>query len=330
MPEQTKSRKSDIENVYLQAKTAADKRQIVFLDEKSEIYVIKLWDGIFLWGNDIHSGHIAYPNMEPEQTDFVVINICHTGRCEVEMLDDTYIYMTPGLLNVNQRVPKGGYHYPGARYEGIEIAFDMEMLKKCMPAELDSYGITMEVLEDILRAGDGNYMANASEAAMQKSKALYERLKTGDLMLPDYRFQTLSLLYSLKNGEAEKSKTQSLVTKGQRRIAVEAEQLLTQDLRKHYSIEELSKSCGVSPSAFKKYFVSVFGAPVSVYLREKRMNRAKEMLGSSEANIGEIAAACGYENQSKFGAAFKAHTGTSPMEYRRLYRRSVWEEETDT
>ncbi|MBQ7371375.1 MAG: helix-turn-helix transcriptional regulator [Blautia sp.] len=322
MPEQKKNWGSTFGEMFLKDYPVreTEKRQVLSLDDSSRIYICRLWDGIYLWANEVHSSHIAYPEYDFQQLEYTVINICHAGRCEIEMRDDSYIYMTPGLLNVNNLIPKDGYHYPGSFYEGIEVALNLRILRKHMPAELSSFGMTLEALEQYLETGNGNYMANVVDMAMQRSRALYERLKAGDLSIQDYRFLTVSLLYYLKNGEAARIRNQSMVTKGQRRIAVEAEQLLTEDYRKHYSVEELSRRYGVSPSAFKKYFEAVFGAPVSYYLREKRMKKAMEMLAASDASVGETAAVCGYENQSKFGAVFKSCTGVSPLEYRRLHR----------
>ena len=295
-------------------------RQRLNLDDESLIYICKLWDGIFVWGNDVHSRHISYPYDGTDQHPFTVINVCHEGRCEIEMQDDIYIYMTPGLLNVNNRVPKDGYHYPTGSYEGLEIAFDMTVLKEHMPVELTSFGLTLEELEDFLERGNGNCTAHVSDAAMQQSKVLYENLKAGGGCITDYRFWTVSILYYLKNGEMSEVKNRSLITKGQRRIAIEAEQILTENFRRHYTVEELSRRYGVSPSALKKYFEAVFGLPVSYYVREKKMNKAKQMLSTTCTSVGEIAAECGYENQGKFGSAFKTYTGVSPLEYRRRHK----------
>ena len=97
--------------------------------------------------------------------------------------------------------------------------------------------------------------------------------------------------------------------------------MMTDDLRKRYTIEELSSHFGVSASAFKKYFSAVYGKPVSQYMREKRMEKAKELLGNTDESIGEISLASGYEHQGKFGSVFKDFCGVSPLEYRRLNRK---------
>ena len=166
MIEIVKNLASSLEEMFLSQNTGdqSDERQILRLDECSHAFICKLWDGIFLWGNDVHSHHIAYHDYTLNQKDYAVLNICHAGRCEVEMRDDTYIYMTPGLLNINSRTPKDGYSYPGGAYEGIEVAFDLEMLKEKTPVELSAFGLTYETLEEYLTRGNGNYMAAISDS----------------------------------------------------------------------------------------------------------------------------------------------------------------------
>lgn len=138
----------------------------------------------------------------------------------------------------------------------------------------------------------------------------------------ELRFAALSLICHLIGGDAKKIDFGVSITKGQRRIATEAEQMMTNDLRERYTVEELSSRFGISASAFKKYFSAVYGKPVSQYMREKRMEKAKELLETTDESIGDIALASGYEHQGKFGSTFKDWFGVSPLEYRRLNRKT--------
>ena len=95
---------------------------------------------------------------------------------------------------------------------------------------------------------------------------------------------------------------------------------MSEDLRCQIGLPQLAELAGVSPASLKKYFSQVYGVPISVYLRTMRMARAKELLSSTALRISDIADAVGYENQGKFGAAFRRETGVTPLEYRRLYR----------
>lgn len=94
--------------------------------------------------------------------------------------------------------------------------------------------------------------------------------------------------------------------------------LITEDLSKNFTQEELSRRFEISLTPMKQCFKSTYGQSIYKYLREYRMNRAAEMLLTEPGKkVTDIAAACGYENPGKFGQAFREQFGVAPLEYRR-------------
>lgn len=94
--------------------------------------------------------------------------------------------------------------------------------------------------------------------------------------------------------------------------------LITEDLSKNYTQEELARRFEISLTPMKQCFKSTYGQSIYKYLREYRMNRAAEMLLTEQGKkVTDIAAACGYENPGKFGQAFREQFGVAPLEYRR-------------
>ena len=57
--------------------------------------------------------------------------------------------------------------------------------------------------------------------------------------------------------------------------------------------------------------------PIATYMKQYRMNQAIAYLKETDDSMAEIAAAVGYENQSKFTAAFKNVVGVLPTTYRK-------------
>lgn len=294
--------------------------QIFNLSRGSSLYAAWLWDGILLWGNEIRLDKLSYPMTLFNENDYLLLNICHAGRCEVELSPGTYVYMSPGTLNVSASPPKSSYCYPGGYYEGIEVCLDLRRLKGNMPEALADYGLKFDVLRRYTE--EGNVMASLTNAGIQEEEKLFRMLREGHSSVYELRFAALSLICHLIGGDAQRIDCGISITKGQRRIVTEAEQMMTNDLRERYTVEELSSRFGISASAFKKYFSAVYGKPVSQYMREKRMEKAKELLETTNESIGEIALESGYEHQGKFGSAFKDCSGVSPLEYRRLYRKT--------
>ena len=115
--------------------------------------------------------------------------------------------------------------------------------------------------------------------------------------------------------EAEGSHTENYDSTVQ--IVNEVHKLLVNDITKRYTIEELSAKFHINQTTLKTTFKTMFGQSIGGYMKEYRIKRAKDMFCHSDAPIAEIACAAGYENQSKFTAAFRDVTGILPRDYRK-------------
>lgn len=93
--------------------------------------------------------------------------------------------------------------------------------------------------------------------------------------------------------------------------------LLTADLRKWYTVEQLASRFHLNQTTLKATFKRVFGQPIATCMKEYRINRAKELLLRSDMRISDISVEVGYENPSKFTQAFKRVVGMLPRTYRR-------------
>lgn len=94
--------------------------------------------------------------------------------------------------------------------------------------------------------------------------------------------------------------------------------LLTQDLTKNYTLEELSARFDIALTPMKNCFKSVYGSPIFTYMRNYRMNYAASLLKSDRSlKVAEIAGLVGYDSPSKFASAFHQTMGKTPLEYRK-------------
>lgn len=101
----------------------------------------------------------------------------------------------------------------------------------------------------------------------------------------------------------------------------EVHAFLISDLTKRYTIEELSSMFHINQTTLKTTFKTIFGQSVGGYMKQYRIKRAKELLIHSDASVAEIACKVGYENQSKFTAAFRNVTGVLPRDYRKAHKK---------
>ncbi len=81
-------------------------------------------------------------------------------------------------------------------------------------------------------------------------------------------------------------------------------------------LEDLAYLSGRSLSSFKRDFQQTFNVPPATWIREKRLNKAKEMLETTAMTVSEICYAVGFENVSHFSRIFKQYHGTMPTSLR--------------
>ncbi|MBQ8508569.1 MAG: helix-turn-helix domain-containing protein [Clostridia bacterium] len=83
------------------------------------------------------------------------------------------------------------------------------------------------------------------------------------------------------------------------------------------TLEELSRRVYLSPSYFSTLFHEQTGMRFNDYLQKYRVERAAELLVSTDDSISSIAQRCGFSGSNYFGDVFRRLTGVSPTEYRK-------------
>lgn len=96
----------------------------------------------------------------------------------------------------------------------------------------------------------------------------------------------------------------------------EAVTFMEQNYQRNLTVEEIADACKLNRSYFSKLFKESMGCPPQEFLIRMRLTKATELMKSSGAAIGEIAAQCGYPNQLHFSRAFKKRYGIPPREWR--------------
>jgi AraC-like DNA-binding protein/biotin operon repressor len=92
---------------------------------------------------------------------------------------------------------------------------------------------------------------------------------------------------------------------------------LMEHLDSHITIEALAKQFLMNTTTLKTLFREAYGMPIAAHMKEHRMKKAATLLQETDDSISAIAAAVGYQNQSKFSAAFREFYQMTPNEYRR-------------
>ncbi|WP_344016254.1 GlxA family transcriptional regulator, partial [Kitasatospora atroaurantiaca] len=94
-----------------------------------------------------------------------------------------------------------------------------------------------------------------------------------------------------------------------------------------YSLSELAAAFHVSTRTMLRRFAAETGESPLGHLQRVRIGMAKALLETSELRLADVMAKVGYLDKGTFRRLFTSHTGMSPAEYRRQFRRGPGREQ---
>ena len=86
------------------------------------------------------------------------------------------------------------------------------------------------------------------------------------------------------------------------------------------TLDEISRRLRVTPEYLGTLFHREVGTSFSTYIRNIRIDKAKELLCGTQLKLYEIAEATGYSDPKYFSKVFREVTGFTPAEYRKNYQ----------
>jgi len=99
------------------------------------------------------------------------------------------------------------------------------------------------------------------------------------------------------------------------------QELIESRLEADLTLQELASEVGYSRSHFLRMFHATTGTTPHRYVLNRRVERARRLLGDPEMSIAQVAYCCGFSSQAHLTLAFRKVCGLTPGEYRReLFR----------
>lgn len=93
---------------------------------------------------------------------------------------------------------------------------------------------------------------------------------------------------------------------------------MRENLERHEPLSSYAAYGGYSISRFSESFRNHCGVSPMAYLTELRIQKACELLDSTDLQVGEIATQIGIQDTLYFSRIFRKHTGLPPTQYRKL------------
>lgn len=112
-------------------------------------------------------------------------------------------------------------------------------------------------------------------------------------------------------------------TRNERSEAVRAAaEYLNTHYNKGVTLEELARTCGLSPNYMSAKFKEEMGESYMDYLIDIRLHKAQDLLVSTDLTVKAISESIGYLDEKYFSKLFKKYYEETPSDYRRKNRES--------
>ncbi len=285
-------------------------------DGEGMMTVYPVFDGVYLMYNNFH--------MKSCRSDFneggniICIDHCKEGCIETGIDDKSCCCLSAGELRIDNGMHNhGASRFPLDHYYGLTIAFEVDKAQAALDGYISEFSMKLGKLREKYCFREDPYVISSSPEITHIFSELYNVPKK---ISRDYRrIKVLELLLYLDALEIDMYKTvKPYFYKGQVEKIHAIHDLMTSDLSRSYTIDELSAKFGIAPTALKKCFSSIYGSPVFTYMKLYRMNRAAALLKSEpDMKVADIALAVGYESAGKFSQAFRKEMGRNPLDYRK-------------
>lgn len=283
--------------------------------------------GVYVMFDEFHleSCESEFKNME----NVFCIDHCRQGRIEHENLLGNKFYMESGDLKLGRRINhSGSIHMPNGYYYGMTIGFEIGEAEKSIKSEFSGIDIDIKAIVDKFSLSDKSN--SSSEEYFIRRDSLLKNDEYIDRILDEmynvpkeirrdlFKVKIMELLLRLKMLDKSLYKDERLyIPAGQAEKIKEVHKLIIASPGKNYTVEDLSKLFGIPESTLRKNFREIYGSPIYKYIKKVKINKAAELLKSdSNLKISDVAEIIGYDNPSKFAAAFKDVMGLTPMEFK--------------
>lgn len=296
-----------------------EKTEYVYTNDTgdAQIMVYHVFPGVEVAYTSVHMGDFDFGLTEKKFHDqFVGIYYCKEGRIEQE-INNEFFYLMPGDCSVIiQDKEEKKYKLPLKHYHGISIGIDLKITESPLMRFLQDCGTSpLEVAKHVC-GEDAHIVLRSSELLKHFFAELY---KIDIAQRFDYlRMKLPELFYHLRYVQMEKCKCDSaIVSRTQVDFVKSVAEYISQNINEKITVKDLTMEFGVSDTYLQNSFRNVYGMPVITFIRVQKMQSAAQVLIHTTKSVDEIAEEFGYENESKFSAAFKKIIGDSPGVYRK-------------
>ena len=289
------------------------------------LYVVM--KGVYVMFDEFHleACESEFKNME----NVFCIDHCRQGRIEHENLLGNKFYMESGDLKLGRRINHSGrIHMPNGYYYGMTIGFEIGEAEKSIKSELPGIDIDLEAIVEKFSSSD-KFDSPAEEYFIRRDSLLkndeyIDRILDEmynvpiEIRMDHFKVKIMEILLRLKMlDKTLYTDDRVYIPASQADKIKEVHKLIIDSPDKNYTVEVLSQMFGIPESTLRKNFREIYGSPIYKYIKKFKINKAAELLKSDRSlKVSDVAESVGYDNPSKFAAAFKDVMGITPLNFK--------------
>ncbi len=207
---------------------------------------------------------------------------------------------------------------PGKRVQMLHIHADKGFLRSSLQMDFEDFHPKLRALVE----GNHNEPFFFRENMSPSVQAVAHQIVCGNHFgIPEriyFEGKALELI-SLEIGEFNRYfgewKKNAMISPDETEKIVEAARLLVNDLERPPSLSDLAKNVNLSIRRLETGFQTVFNVSVFGFLRDYKMQKARQLFLGTSMNVSEVAWRVGYTNVSHFSTAYKKTFGILPKRF---------------
>lgn len=251
------------------------------------------------------------------QEGYLSLNYCRQGCFEAVLKNGDIFYMSKGDLVifdpgkatiVNSSLPIG-------YYEGISLMIEIEKAKQWLSENVSWSSNMIEGIKMLIEQKDMIKVIKNNKEIRHLTENFY---LAACYQSESYRRILVMAYLEYLTFAVKESSLVEYYSPEVTQITKDIYHYLALHINERITINCVCNQFNISKTSLLKCFKSMYGeTPASYFRRIKMQHAANLLLTCPEKNISEIAMAIGYENASKFSAAFYNVMQQCPLAYRR-------------
>ena len=282
-------------------------------DQPLDVSSYEVFEGVSLSFINAHSPSFA---KKGRSGSFLQILHAREGRAEWEDGSE-YYFLSPGDIAITGCSDDSvDLSFPLEHFHGLSVLFDLDKAPKCFSCILEDVRVKPAELLKRFSPDGRPFIARSDEHITHLFSEIYNMDE--EYRLAYFKVKVLELLLFLMVFRKEREEDRVL-PRSQVSNAKAIAAYLSSHLSERITLTELSRLFASSPTSIKSSFRNVYGISVYSFAKKVKMEQAARLLRSTDQTVMDIASFFGYENGSKFAAAFQSVMGRSPSEYRKVF-----------